>query len=103
MFFSMLALAAGGIKEIAMLTDIGIFIVYIFVNLSLIILRYKQPKAKRLFRSPVNIGKFPVLALFGIIASSFMLLHFSPNLILLELTLITVGFAVYLAYSRSRL
>ncbi len=102
MLFSILALAVGGIKEIAMLTDIGIFIVYIFVNLSLIALRYTQPKAKRLFKSPINIGRFPMLALFGIIASSFMLLHFSVYLILLELTVITIGFAVYLTYSHAK-
>ncbi len=100
MILSILALTAGGIKEIAMLTDIGIFIVYVFINASLIALRYTQPKAKRLFRSPINIGKFPVLALFGIIASSFMLLHFSMYLLLLELTVIAIGSAVYLAFTR---
>ncbi len=100
MIFSILALAVGGVKEIAMLTDIGIFIVYIFINASLIALRYRQPMARRLFKSPVNIGRFPVLALLGILASSFMLFHFSPYLILLELTVITIGFAVYMTFSR---
>ncbi len=102
MILSILALAVGGIKEIAMLTDIGIFIVYIFVNMSVIALRYARPAAVRGFKSPVNIGKFPVFALLGIIASGFMLLHFSIYLLLLELTIITIGFAVYLAYSHAK-
>ncbi len=100
MVLSIAALSIGGVKDIAMLTDIGIFIVYIFVNAALIKLRYTQPRAKRGFKSPLNIGKFPVLALFGIFASVFMLLHFSLYLVMLEAVLIIAGIGVYMIYSR---
>ncbi|MFA4820212.1 MAG: amino acid permease, partial [Candidatus Aenigmatarchaeota archaeon] len=47
MILSLAFLLIGGIKTIALLTDVGIFIVYVFVNASLIWLRYKKPDAKR--------------------------------------------------------
>ncbi len=72
MALALASLLIGGIEIIAMLTVFGIFIVYLFVNLSVIRLRYNNRK-KRAFRTPVNIGKFPVLAFLGAISSLFML------------------------------
>ncbi len=100
MLLSVAFLLIGGIKTIALLTDVGIFIIYIFVNASLIRLRYKEPKAKRTFQSPVNIGKFPVLAFLGIVSSGLMLLHFEPVLILYEIIVAAVGFAFYKAFTK---
>lgn len=95
MISSLAFLLIGGIKTIALLTDIGIFIVYVFVNASLIRLRYRMPNAKRTFRSPLNIGKFPVLAALGIITSFLMLLHFEPALIFYEMIMASVGLIFY--------
>ena len=72
MIIAMLALLIGNIETIAMITVFAIFIVYLFVNLSLIKLRYTNKK-KRLFRTPVNIGRFPVLAFLGVISCLSML------------------------------
>ena len=77
MLISMLALLAGNIETIAMVTVFTIFIVYLFVNLSLIKLRYTNKK-KRAFRTPINIGNFPVLALLGVI-SCLAMLYFMLN------------------------
>jgi basic amino acid/polyamine antiporter, APA family len=91
----------GDLKTIASLTDVGIFVVYLFVNSALIVLRYKQPNAERPFKSPINIGKFPVLALLGILSSGFMLYLFDPILLLYELGLLLIGIIVYRVYSKS--
>lgn len=72
MMLSLASLLIGGIETIAILTVFGIFIVYLFVNLSVIKLRYSNSR-KRKFRMPVNIGRFPVLALLGALFSLFML------------------------------
>jgi APA family basic amino acid/polyamine antiporter len=100
MLVSLFFLAAAGIKTIAQLTDLGIFIVYIFVNLSLIKLRYAQPKAKRLFRTPLNIGKFPVLPVLGILTSAGLILYFESELLIYELVVVLIGFAIYEIYKR---
>ncbi|MBI4896465.1 MAG: amino acid permease, partial [Candidatus Aenigmarchaeota archaeon] len=84
-------LLIGGIKTIALLTDVGIFIVYVFINASVIFLRYHQPRAKRTFRTPFSIGWLPVLPLLGIVSALLMLLHFDPILILYEFGVAAVG------------
>ncbi len=93
-------LLADGIKTIALLTDIGIFSIYIFVNAALIKLRYSEPRMKRTFRSPVNIGRFPVLALLGILSSGLMLLHFDAMLMVYELAVAFAGLAFYKAFTK---
>lgn len=98
--FSLASLALGGIKTIALLTDLGIFIVYFFVNLSLIRLRYIKPRAKRPFKSPINIGRFPLLAGLGVAGSGLMLFYFDPMLLLLETVIIAVGAGIYEAIKR---
>lgn len=109
-YFSVLAvmglsvglLLLGSLKTIALLTDIGIFIVYVFVNASLIWLRFKAPKANRSFRSPINIGNFPVLAGLGIVSSFFMLAHFEFELVLYELVVVATGMAFYVTFRWSK-
>ena len=63
------------IQTVAEVTNIWIFVVYIFVNLAVILLRYQRPKAKRMFKMPLNIGRFPILAGFGLITSTMMLVY----------------------------
>jgi len=100
MVLTMAFLAFGKIEVIASLTDIGIFLVYLFVNSSLIMLRYREPNTKRTFRSPINIGKFPVLALLGIVSAGLMLFHFDPLFILYELAIAFAGLVFYFAFSK---
>ncbi len=61
------------IETIADVTNIWVFVVYIFVNLSVILLRYKMPNAKRIFKVPLNLGKIPIPAVFGLLTSIGML------------------------------
>ncbi len=70
------AVSAGSIEAVAKVAVFGIFVVYAFVSLSLIWLRYKQPGLDRQFKSPIQIGKFPVLAGLGLAASIIMLTQF---------------------------
>ncbi|HLD83248.1 MAG TPA: amino acid permease [archaeon] len=102
MIVSLAFLQFGAIGSVALLTDIGIFAVYLFINAAVIWLRYKEPKAKRTFRSPLSIGKFPVLAGLGIISSLLMLLHFEPVLIFYEILAVIAGFAVYNAFKYAK-
>ena len=93
--FALATLAFGGIKTIALLTDLGIFIVYLAVNMSLIWMRYKRPRARRPFRSPLNIGRFPLLAGLGVAGSGAMLFYFEPVLLGLEALIIAAGAMIY--------
>ena len=94
MVIAMAALLLGDIRTIASLTDIGIFIAYLAVNLSLIRVRYRE-KTKPAFRAPVNIGRFPVLALLGAVSSVIMLTVFPLQIVLMEAGVIVAGFLLY--------
>ncbi len=100
MIVSLGILLVGNIKMIASITDIGIFMVYVAVNASVIALRYREPNTQRSFRSPLSIGKFPVLALLGIISAGLMFFHFDPILIVYEIVIILIGAGLYLVFNK---
>jgi len=95
MIFSMLFVLLGDIKIVASITDFGIFSVFILVNASLILLRYAKPKVKRPFKTPLNIGKFPVIGLLGLISCSTLLFHLEPITLLYGVGLIFAGVVFY--------
>ncbi|MBI2542272.1 amino acid permease [Candidatus Woesearchaeota archaeon] len=98
-----LSILAGNIKKLAHLVDLGIFAVYISINLSVIILRYREPKAKRFFRIPFNIGRFPVMALCGILLNLGMLYFFDMTDFAYGIILVFAGIAAYLLFNIKRL
>ncbi len=48
-------------------SNISIFIVFIIMNLSVIVLRYKYPKKKRVFKVPFNLNNLPIPSIIAII------------------------------------
>jgi len=63
------------IETIAEVTNLWIFTVYAFVNASLIMLRYKGDYISHGFKVPLNIGRFPVVAVFGLLFSTGMVVY----------------------------
>ncbi|MCD6495707.1 MAG: amino acid permease [Candidatus Aenigmarchaeota archaeon] len=102
MLLSIGFLFAGDIGFIANVTTTSIFVAFVFVNLSVIVLRYTQPREKRTFRIPLNIGRFPVLALFGLLSSIAMLIYTDINILIFEALLIFVGIIIYNIFRRTR-
>lgn len=100
MFFAMSFVLLGHIKIVASITDLGTFYIFIFVNAAAIALRYKMPEAERMFRTPLNIGKFPLIPLFGLLSSLVLVSHLSMDAILIGLGVALVGVVVYLIYKR---
>lgn len=66
----------GEIKLVASISSLGALLVFAFVNLAVIVLRYKQPALKRPFSVPLRIGKFPVLPACGVIVSALLATQF---------------------------
>ena len=105
---SIISLAIGTIEIVAMLTNLGIFIIYLFINISLIKLRYSS-SYKPGFRAPVNIGKMPVLAFLGSASSVVMLFYTVNRLIsvnegdalILMAFLIACGYAIFKIFNKS--
>lgn len=94
------------IATVANITNFLMFFIFIMVNLSLIILRYKMPDIKRGFKVPLNIGKFPILATLGVITCIFMIFNIELDIILYGLIILMVGlgteFLVEIAEKKSK-
>ena len=96
---AILFLFIGDLKSIANLTNFTVFSVFIAVNLSLIYFRIKKPRSKG-FRVPLNIKNIPILAIFGILTSFFMILNISFRTLLLGILLILIGIIFYFILSK---
>ncbi|MFC1751061.1 APC family permease [Pseudomonadota bacterium] len=79
MVLSILLTLPRDIELVANIANVFLFIIFIFVNWAAIVLRYKTDK-KRPFRMPLNIGKFPVLSLLGILSSAVLMVFAIINL-----------------------
>jgi len=88
---SMIFVILGDIKLVASITDFTAFTVFILVNLSAIVLRYRKPEINRLFKSPFNLGKFPLLPFFGLLSCLIMIYHLEIKSIIISLLIIGIG------------
>lgn len=100
MVFSMIFSLFGDVTVVASITSLTALITFSAVNLSLIWLRLKMPNAKRAFKVPLNIGKYPLPAFLGFLLCMVMIFQFEFYLLLIGATVITVGALVYIGYRR---
>jgi APA family basic amino acid/polyamine antiporter len=87
-------LFVGDLKSIANLTNFTVFSVFIVINLTLIYLRIKKP-VKEGFKVPISIGKIPIIPVFGIITSAFMMVNLTTDILILGVLLIVIGLIVH--------
>lgn len=80
----------GNLTLVASVTDFAVYLVFVAVNLTVVVLRYRRPGEPRPFRSPLAIGRLPVLPVLGLGAVGLMV----PRL---EWTSIAVGSAMVAA------
>ena len=79
--FSIIFVFFENIAVVASLTNISVFVTFAFVNGSLLVLRYKvNPKDIKFRIKFLNIGKFSVIALLGLLTSLLMLVYSVVNL-----------------------
>ncbi len=93
------------IKKIELLANISSFcalVAFFVVNASLILFRYKLPQKERAFRSPVNIGNFPVLAFLGLLSVGFLLMQFNTQTYLISFIILIIGLILRLLLGMKR-
>ena len=88
---SLLFIFAGDIAFVANVANFTLFITFFEINAAMIVLRYKEPDVRRPFRVPVTIGKFPLIALLGMLFNIFMLLQLEAKVIFVGMALVFVG------------
>ena len=89
-----LLLFAGDIAFIANVTNFTLFITFIVINTSVIVLRFRSPCTPRPFRIPGSIGRVPLVPVAGIIFCIFLLSF--QDLTVLALGLVLTGIGVVL-------
>jgi APA family basic amino acid/polyamine antiporter len=85
----------GDIVIVANITVFAIVITFAAINLAVIVLRYTEPDIERKFRVPINIGKFPILPLFGLGISVYMAFQFQIEVVLVGVAIIGIGAIFY--------
>jgi APA family basic amino acid/polyamine antiporter len=100
MITSMAFAFVGDIVIVANITVFAIVITFAMVNLSVIVLRYTEPTIERPFRVPINIGKFPILPLFGLGMSVYMGFQFEMDIVAVGLAIIAAGAIFYIIYNK---
>ncbi|MFA5141610.1 MAG: amino acid permease [Candidatus Woesearchaeota archaeon] len=86
------------IKFVASITDFGALFVFMAVNLSLIVLRYKHDHMHGQFKAPFNIGRFPVLAAVGAVFSFYMLTMLGWLVAAISIGLFLLGIILFLLF-----
>lgn len=94
MIFSIIFLGFGKIEIVANITDFLIFFTFIIINLSVIIIRYRGYEELRDFKIPLNIGKLPIIPLFGILSCLVLMFYMNLEIIFYAVLLIISGFIV---------
>jgi APA family basic amino acid/polyamine antiporter len=83
------------IEVVASIADFSVFVAYAFVNLSVIILRFRQPDEPRRFKVPLSIGRFPLLPFLGLVVISLLAANLEPLIILLGVGITFLAIPVF--------
>lgn len=92
--------ALGDLTLIASITDFAVYVVFLGVNATVVLLRRRDPGAERPFRVPGSVGWFPVIPLLASIATLVMIPQLSASSLGLGAGLIAVGAFVRLLWKR---
>ena len=92
----------GDIVIVANIVVFAIVITFAMINLSVILLRYVKSEDERPFRVPLNVGKFPILPLFGFIITVYMAMQFELEVILVGVGIIGSGCVFYILHNRQK-
>jgi len=85
---------------VANATVFAILIAFAFVNLSLIVLRRREPTTRRPFRASPSVGTVPVTALLGAGVCVGLLFTFEPLIVATQGIIIVVGIVIYCLLGR---
>lgn len=97
---SIMFLFIGEIGFVANVTNFTLFVTFILINASVILLRYRAPDAVRPFRIPGSIGLLPIIPVIGIISCCLLLAQLEPLVLLVGGLLVAIGAAIALVGER---
>jgi len=102
MLLAMAFVMLGNIGIVASVTDMGTFYIFSLVNAAAITLRYRMPNAKRAFKTPLNLGRFPLVPAAGLLFTIALASHLRVDAILIGAGLVAAGVVVHMLYAGVR-
>lgn len=75
------------VEILAAIADVGIFVLFFFVNASNIMLRYRRSDLERSWRTPLNIGSLPIPSVLGALSCIVMLITIDHPIVLANVSL----------------
>lgn len=88
-------LPLGEVRIIASISALGILIVFVGVHAAVIVLRLREPLRERPFRTPLHIGRWPLLPPIGIVISLALVSQFEPIVYAVTAGAAALGVAVF--------
>ncbi|OPX68212.1 MAG: putative fructoselysine transporter [Methanoregulaceae archaeon PtaB.Bin056] len=95
---ALLFMFTGDIAFVANVANFTLFVTFVVVNLSVIILRYKEPGRPRPFSIPGRLGRFPVFPLMGLLSCIFLLVQLEPVVLGVGALLTGIGMVIAVFY-----
>ncbi len=83
--------AFGNLTLVASVTDFAVYVVFLAVNATVLLLRWRQPEVPRPFRVPGAIGWVPVIPILATVATLVMIPHLSTEALSLGVGLVLLG------------
>jgi amino acid transporter len=87
----------GGVAAVASLSSFGALLAFFAVNVAVIVLRRRKPRARRPFRVPLSVRGVPLLPVLGAAASLVLAIQLDATAYLGGAVAIAVAFALYAA------
>jgi amino acid transporter len=93
--FALPFVIGGRIDLAAATTDLAIYLVFILVNLSVLVLRWTRPDASRPFRSPGSVGRLAVTPLFALATVAGLMTFLQTDAWIIGTVCLVVGLALW--------
>ena len=95
MCFTIVPIFIGNISLVAHATVFGVLLNFIFVNISLLVLRKRQPDIERPFKLKPSIKGLPIISLIGAIICVALLFTFNLETLVIQVVIIIVGIIIF--------
>ena len=92
----------GKVAVVANVSSMITLMTFVAINLALIVLRYRRPRDKRPFKTPLNIGRFPVIPALAILVSFVLMTQFDPEAYIVSAIMVAAIAGAYLILRATR-
>lgn len=92
----------GDLSGVASVTDFAVYLVFLAVNATVVVLRIRQPGLERPFRVPFSVGRLPVTPILGFVTTLVMLSFLEVRAMVAGVAVVAAGYLFVLVYGRVR-